>query len=180
MAWAVVVGALDTLRRRADTVAAGPPGKEGPMIAIRGIDHIVLAVADLERALGFYHGILGLPIEREADWRAGQVAFPSVRIDDRFIIDLFPRQAGEAAGPGRNLVHFCMVTDVDTLAPIQAELEAHGITAIRGPVPRWGARGDGLSIYLHDPDGNEVEIRTYAPAARTEAERLRAAGVTVR
>jgi catechol 2,3-dioxygenase-like lactoylglutathione lyase family enzyme len=145
------------------------------MIAIKGIDHIVLPVADVDRALAFYHGVLGLAVEREAEFRAGRIGFPSVRIDERFVIDLFPRQAGEAPAAGRNLDHFCLVTEGDDLAPVVAELERHGIPIARGPIERWGAQGMAMSVYLHDPDGNQVEIRTYAPAARAEAERRLAA-----
>jgi catechol 2,3-dioxygenase-like lactoylglutathione lyase family enzyme len=145
------------------------------MIAIRGIDHIVLPVADVDRALGFYHGVLGLAVEREAEFRAGQIGFPSVRLNGQFVIDLFPRPAGEAPDAGRNLDHFCLVTDVEDLAPVVAELARHGIPIARGPVERWGAQGMAMSIYFHDPDGNQVEIRTYAPVARAEAERRLAA-----
>jgi catechol 2,3-dioxygenase-like lactoylglutathione lyase family enzyme len=145
------------------------------MIAIRGIDHIVLSVADIDRSLAFYHGILGLPVEREAQFRAGQIGFPSVRVHDQFVIDLFPRPADQPAPTMPNLNHYCFVTDVDDLAPVREELERRGVRVLRGPVERWGAQGEALSIYLLDPDGNEVEIRTYAPVARAEAEARRAA-----
>ena len=144
------------------------------MIAIKGIDHIVLPVADVDRALAFYHGVLGLSVEREAEFRAGQIGFPSVRIDERFVIDLFPRK-GDAPAGGQNLDHFCLVTDAHDLEPIVAELARHNIPLARGPVERWGAQGMAMSVYLHDPDGNQVEIRTYAPAARAEAEQRLAA-----
>ncbi|HZU04706.1 MAG TPA: VOC family protein [Chloroflexota bacterium] len=139
------------------------------MFAIRGVDHIVLSVADIDRALAFYHGVLGLPVEREAEFRAGQVGFPSVRVDARFVIDLVPRR-GEAP-PGRNLEHFCLVTEAEDLSAVAAALARQGVPVLRGPVERWGAQGMAMSIYVQDPDGNEVEIRTYAPAARAEAER---------
>jgi catechol 2,3-dioxygenase-like lactoylglutathione lyase family enzyme len=145
------------------------------MIAIQGIDHIVLSVADVDRSLAFYHGLLGLPVEREALYRGGQVTFPSVRLDARFVIDLFPRKPDEPAPTVPNMCHFCLVTDVEDLGPIREHLERNGVTVLRGPVERWGAQGEALSIYLLDPDGNEVEIRTYAPVARAEAERRRAA-----
>jgi catechol 2,3-dioxygenase-like lactoylglutathione lyase family enzyme len=145
------------------------------MIAIKGIDHIVLPVADVDRALAFYHGVLGLAVEREAEFRAGQIGFPSVRLDEQFVVDLFPRPAGEAPAPGRNLDHFCLVTDVDDLGPLVAELARHDVPIARGPVERWGAQGMAMSIYFHDPDCNQVEIRTYAPVARAEAERRLAA-----
>jgi catechol 2,3-dioxygenase-like lactoylglutathione lyase family enzyme len=145
------------------------------MIAIQGMDHIVLPVADVDRSLAFYHGILGLAIEREAEFRAGRVGFPSVRVDERCVIDLFPRPASERASAGQNLDHFCLVTDVEDLAPLVAELERQQVPIDSQPTDRWGAQGMAMSVYIRDPDGNRVEIRTYAPAARAEAERRRAA-----
>jgi len=145
------------------------------MIAIRGIDHIVLSVADIDRSLAFYHGILGLLVEREALFREGKIGFPSVRVHEQFVIDLVPRQADRPAPTTPNLIHYCFVTDVDDLVPVREELERQGVQVLRGPVARWGAQGEALSLYMLDPDGNEVELRTYAPVARAEAEARRAA-----
>jgi len=146
------------------------------MATIRGVDHIVLSVADVDRSLAFYHGVLGLATEREADYRAGRVGFPSVRVDEAFVIDLFPRAAGAEPLPGANLDHFCLVTDAEDLAPLVAHLELHDVPILGAPRARWGAQGLAMSVYVRDPDGNQVEIRTYAPAARVEAERLRPNG----
>ena len=168
------------------------------MIVIRGIDHIVLSVADVDRALAFYGGLLGLQVEREAEFRAGQVGFPSVRLDDRFVIDLFPRATPEetptlvganggtaTAGngpalpvPTPNLDHFCLVTDMEELGPVIAQLEQHQVPILRGPVPRWGAQGMAMSVYVRDPDGNELEIRTYSARGRAEAEQAQPAAAT--
>ena len=128
------------------------------MVAIRGVDHIVLTVDDVDRSLAFYHGVLGLPTEREAEFRAGQVGFPSVRIHDQFVIDLFPRREGAAPRSGENVDHFCLVTDADDLGPLIAHLRQHDVPILRGPLPRWGAQGVALSVYLRDPDGNQVEF----------------------
>jgi hypothetical protein len=59
---------------------------------ITALDHIVLNVGDIDRALQFYTGVLGLAGERVEQFRAGKVGFPSVRINDATIIDLFPRK----------------------------------------------------------------------------------------
>src|SRR5579884_2808879 len=160
---------LDTRSAGRDTGAAHLAPRRTAMITLKGIDHIVLPVADVDRALAFYHGVLGLAVEREAEFRAGQIGFPSVRLDARFVIDLVPRR-GEAP-PGRNLEHFCLVTEAEDLSAVAAALARQGVPVLRGPVERWGAQGMAMSIYVQDPDGNEVEIRTYAPAARAEAER---------
>jgi catechol 2,3-dioxygenase-like lactoylglutathione lyase family enzyme len=119
------------------------------------LDHIVLNVADVERSLAFYEGKLGLPSERVERWRKGEVGFPSVRVNDSTIIDLFAK-----APNGNNLSHFCLVTEGDGDA-IKTELEGKGIEIESGPKKRSGARGDGTSVYIHDPDGNQVEIRCY-------------------
>jgi catechol 2,3-dioxygenase-like lactoylglutathione lyase family enzyme len=120
---------------------------------IRALDHLVLKVADVERSLAWYTELLGLESERVDQWRAGEVPFPSVRIDEGCIIDLF---AGEPTGA--NLDHFCMVVapgDVDAIAADPR------FEVIAGPGSRWGARGDGYSVYVRDPDGTTVELRSY-------------------
>jgi len=140
-------------------------------MAIRGADHIVLSVTDIDRSLAFYHGLLGLKIEREAQFRAGSIGFVSVRVDDRFVIDLFPRKP-EGTGTVNNMDHFCLVTDEEDLAPLRDTLEREGVPIVSDLKSRWGAQGTTMSIYVADPDGNKVEIRTYAPAAMAEGERL--------
>src|SRR5262249_23416020 len=91
-----------------------------------------------------------------------------------FVIDLFPR-AAEGAPASRNLDHFCLVTDEEDLAALKARLERQGVPIVEDVKVRWGAQGTTLSIYVSDPDGNKVELRTYAPAVMAAAERRRAA-----
>ena len=120
---------------------------------VRELDHIVLNVADVERSLEWYTTMLGLTGERVDEWRAGDVPFPSVRITDGCIIDLFAAERS-----GENLNHVCLVVapeDVDAIAADQR------FDVVEGPARRWGARGDGRSIYVRDPDGNTVELRSY-------------------
>ncbi len=121
---------------------------------VHQLDHIVLTVTDVERSLAWYTSMLGLTGERVDAWRAGEVPFPSVRINDACIIDLF---AGERSGV--NLDHVCLVVDPVDIDAIAAD---DRFDRISDPVPRWGARGDGRSIYVRDPDGNTVELRSYA------------------
>jgi catechol 2,3-dioxygenase-like lactoylglutathione lyase family enzyme len=40
-------------------------------------------------------------------------------------------------------------------------LKAYSVAILTGPISRWGARGRATSVYFHDPDGNEIEIRAY-------------------
>jgi catechol 2,3-dioxygenase-like lactoylglutathione lyase family enzyme len=127
---------------------------------ITALDHIVLNVSDAERSLDFYCSILGLKGERLDEFRRGEVGFPSVRINEHTLIDLNPREPSAGAS-GRNLNHYCLVAEDVDFAALLADLRAHGVTITQEPVSRWGARGRATSIYLLDPDGNEIEIRCY-------------------
>lgn len=119
------------------------------------MDHIVLVTADVERLVAWYREVLGLEPERLEQWRAGQVPFASLRIDATTIIDVLD---GERTG--HNVDHLALVVDgdPDDLAALAAE---HGASA---PRDLFGARGQGRGIYLRDPDGNGVELRTYEAA----------------
>lgn len=118
-----------------------------------GFDHLVINVRDVERALEFYCGSLGLEPVRVEEWRAGRVPFPSVRVSPTTIIDLLGRSRGES-----NVDHICLVVE-----PLDWEqvIDSGVFTVLEGPVDRFGARGEGQSIYVRDPDGNTVELRWY-------------------
>jgi catechol 2,3-dioxygenase-like lactoylglutathione lyase family enzyme len=120
---------------------------------VRSLDHVVLRVADGERALRFYCGTLGLEPVRVDAWRRGEVPFPSARVDAATLIDLLPdRRTGE------NLDHLCLVV---TRADVEAVTVSRELEVVEGPARRFGARGDGTSVYVRDPDGNLVELRCY-------------------
>jgi catechol 2,3-dioxygenase-like lactoylglutathione lyase family enzyme len=123
------------------------------------MDHIVLNVSDVERSIAFYTQTLGLQGERLDEFRGGKVGFPSIRISAETLIDLFP--APEAAGEAKNMNHYCLVIEPVNLGALAESLKAQGVTVTLGPVPRWGARGTATSIYILDPDGNEIELRYY-------------------
>ncbi len=140
-------------------------GTDAPAVSVVGMDHVVLTVADVERSLRFYVDELGLEPERVEEWRRAEAPFPSVRIDEGTIIDLFaasptgPDAATSSAPRLGNLDHLCLVvapTDLDAIA------RSGRFEVVDGPARRWGARGDGTSLYVLDPDGNVVELRYYA------------------
>jgi catechol 2,3-dioxygenase-like lactoylglutathione lyase family enzyme len=123
-------------------------------VRVVGFDHIVLRVADVERSLAWYTGQLGLGGVRIEEWRSGQAPFPSVRVNAETIIDLI---RGEPARPG-NLDHLCLVVEPCDLA---AWARSGDFRVVDGPVTRFGAQGDGTSLYVLDPDDNLVELRYY-------------------
>ena len=140
-------------------------------IKIIELDHIVLNVGDIDRSLTFYTEVLGLKGERVDEFRAGKVGFPSVRINQATIIDLFPRKDGAAKLTAEkvngNLNHFCFVVGAEDFSGIVEYLAENHVTVREGPVSRWGAQGRATSVYFLDPDGNEVEIRCYSPTPFT-------------
>jgi glyoxylase I family protein len=131
-----------------------------PMIQIRELDHLVLRVRDLDKMLQFYCSVLGCTIERRED-RLGLIQLRA----GRSLLDLVPvdGQLGRAGGapPGkeaRNLDHFCFRVEPFDEAAIRRHLESHGLEA--GPLGRrYGAEGEGPSIYVPDPEGNIVELK---------------------
>lgn len=142
-------------------VAERARGDDAPMtttVRVTGFDHLVLNVRDVERALEFYCGRLGLEPVRVERWRAGEVPFPSVRVTPDTIIDLVAKERGES-----NVDHICLV-----VAPLDwpEVIDSGAFTVLEGPVERFGARGVATSIYVRDPDGNTVELRWY-PQDRT-------------
>jgi catechol 2,3-dioxygenase-like lactoylglutathione lyase family enzyme len=129
-------------------------------IKVTELDHIVLNVSDIDRSLDFYANVLGLKIERLDEFRAGKIGFPSARINEHTIIDLFPSKESGEKRQG-NLNHFCMVVEKEDFSGIEDYLKTCGVSILKGPISRWGARGRATSVYFHDPDKNEIEIRCY-------------------
>ena len=119
------------------------------MVRVTGLDHIVLAVADVEQTLAWYCDELGLEPMQVEEWRAGTAFFPSARINATTIIDFIPRSADV---PVKNLDHLCLVIE---------PVEDVALPIVEGPVPRSGAQGIATSYYVNDPDGNLVELRFY-------------------
>ena len=124
-----------------------------PAVTVTELDHVVLNVEDVERSLRFYVDELGLAPMRVEEWRAGTVLFPSVRVNDGTIIDLL-----QVARSGENVDHLCLVIEPTDLGVLGA---SGRFEVVDGPAIRFGARGDGTSLYVRDPDGNTVELRHY-------------------
>jgi catechol 2,3-dioxygenase-like lactoylglutathione lyase family enzyme len=122
-------------------------------IRVTALDHVVLNVADVERSLAFYVGELGLDPIHVEEWRRGERFFPSVRVSADSIIDLLA-----APRTGENADHVCLVVEP---MDFDALVTSGRFEIVDGPATRFGARGDGTSVYFRDPDGNLVELRYY-------------------
>jgi catechol 2,3-dioxygenase-like lactoylglutathione lyase family enzyme len=124
------------------------------MATALALDHVVLIVRDVERSLAWYGKHAGLAPVNVEEWRQGQAPFPSLRVDEGFIVDFVPGDPGEQRG---HVDHVCfVVSDAD-----RAALAADPELEVVDQGERSGARGMGQSIYVHDPDGLLVEFRSY-------------------
>ncbi|MFD4986929.1 VOC family protein [Streptomyces sp. NPDC058374] len=134
------------------------------------LDHLVLWVADPTASAVFYESTLAAQPVRLAEFTAGEVPFPSARLNDETILDLMPLTMaprtevfpGAHAGSGHPLNHFCVAltgTEFDALA---ARLEELGAPVSKTGRGSFGARGAATrSFYFGDPDGNVIEARHY-------------------
>lgn len=126
---------------------------QDPAVRVTGIDHVVYVVGDVERSVEWYRSTLGTAVERLDEWRRGDVPFPSVRLGPTAIIDLVE---GEATGT--NVDHVALTVEAVDLAELA---ESGRVDAEGAPRPLSGARGTGTGLYIRDPDGNRIELRTY-------------------
>jgi len=130
-------------------------------IKILSLDHVVFNVRDPESSLRFYAGVLGLEPLRVAEFRAGEVPFPSVRINADTIIDFFPPEYHHAAPHGNNVNHIALTLE-NPPDEIEAQLESCGIAVVREMTGNFGARGYGAhAFHVKDPDGNVLELHSY-------------------
>ena len=138
--------------------AQPPPPATAAAPAADGLDHVVIAVTDLERANAFYRAVLGaevlaLPNGRTA-YRVG-----AQRLNVHVAGVAAAPLAADPVRPGNS--DLCFVWS-GTAAEAAARLQALGVEVVAGPVERSGARGPGHSVYCRDPDGSLIELISYA------------------
>ena len=129
-------------------------------IVIKAIDHVVLRVCDSQPMVQFYCETLGCRVEKIQE----KIGLIQLRAG-RCLIDLVDvggelgRAGGAAPGEeGRNMDHFCLRIECFNAEAIQNHLRKHGVQPGE-IVSRYGAEGDGPSLYLQDPEGNTVELK---------------------
>lgn len=130
------------------------------MLSIREIDHLVLRVRDIDAMRRFYCDVLGAthvayrPEFGMSHLKAGRSIIDLITVDGTL-----GKAGGAAAGrEGRNLDHLCLRVEPFDQEAIVAHLKRHGV-AVGEIRRRYGAEGNGISIYLQDPEGNTVELK---------------------
>ena len=132
------------------------------MLNIKGIDHLVLRTGQVEQMCLFYCGVLGCTIERETppdiglvQLRAGNALIDLVSVGSKLgAMDGGPPEKSE-----NNLDHFCLQLRQTSEKEIRSHLASHSVK-VGEFAERYGAQGFGLSVYIQDPDGNTVELRS--------------------
>jgi glyoxylase I family protein len=129
-------------------------------IRLAGLDHVVLRVADTAAVTAFYRDVVGCSV----DWDRPEFGLVHLRAGAS-LIDLVsldgPLGRRGGAGPGvegRNVDHICLAVEGFDEAAIRAHLARHGVEVVEAG-PRYGARGEGPSLYVRDPEGNTIELK---------------------
>ena len=132
------------------------------MFKIVAIDHIVLRTSKIDQMRHFYCDVLGCSIERETSeelgltqLRAGSALIDLVTVDSK----LGRMGGGKPTSGDNNLDHFCLQLKSISEQAIIDHLESHGVKTGEFD-QRYGAQGFGQSIYIRDPEGNTVELRS--------------------
>lgn len=134
-------------------------------MTIAGFDHVALPTGQPEAMIAFY-GRLGFEVPDVEAWRASGVPFFAVAFANQKINFHAPALwqsaefglRGPAAEPGCGDLCFVWEGGADAL---HALLAAAGAEIETGPVPMRGARGNGTSVYVRDPDANLLEFIVY-------------------
>ena len=130
------------------------------MLTIRGIDHVVLRVRDIERMRKFYCEVLGAQhVAYRPEFGMSHLRVGNAMIDLVEVNGPLGKPGGAAPGPeGRNMDHLCLRVEPFDRHAILAHLNKHAV-AVGDVKARFGAEGNGISIYLIDPEGNTVELK---------------------
>jgi catechol 2,3-dioxygenase-like lactoylglutathione lyase family enzyme len=122
-------------------------------LKVAELDHVVLRCRDQNRAYDFYTRILGLSEER----RIAQIGLIQLRAG-RSMIDLIPADDPRVEA-GLNIDHVCIGIETRDLNEVVRYLRERSVVVMGEPAMRFGARGQGLSIYVRDPEGNVLELK---------------------
>ena len=120
---------------------------------IAGLGHIALKVSNMEKSKAFYHGVLGMPYSGEHEDKLR--AF--FRADAHHNLALFLTDVVESTNTSLDHVAFKLEGGKQELERAKVELQSAGIK-----VTPYSHR-EVESLYLNDPDGNQIELYVHSP-----------------
>ncbi len=130
------------------------------MIEVKAIDHVVLRTSNIKAMLKFYSEVLNCTLERElkelglVQLRAGSALIDLVPVDS----ELGRMRGGAPRQDGRNMDHLCLQISELKESELLSHLQRNGIETEEF-AERYGAEGFGRSTYIHDPEGNVIELK---------------------
>lgn len=128
-----------------------------PRFNNQGLDHVAIGVDDVDRSRAFYAAVLGFERTHE-EWDVPVVMSApgtgtGIAIFDK---DVHPSPApDDAAPPATRILHIAFRVDRAGFDAAREELPRGGVDV------RFSDHGLSHSIYLHDPDGHQIELTTY-------------------
>ncbi len=127
------------------------------------MDHVAIRVSDLDRALEFYHDLLGMEIRDRERFEDGEVPYVAVVAGGRHLHLVPTDGAFDVDGE-----HVCLLVRSEgtgTRAELDAlldDLRAAGVEVEAGePHERYGAYGRDWAAYVRDPDGRRIELKLH-------------------
>lgn len=127
------------------------------------LDHVAIRVSDLERALAFYHDLLGMPVRDRQRYDAGEVPYVAVAAGGRHV-HLVPTDEDIDVG-GEHLCFLLRSNETDSREELEAlldDLREASVDVEDGePFERYGAYGRAWAAYVRDPDGRRVELKVH-------------------
>lgn len=127
---------------------------------ISRFDHIVLTVANIDRAVSFYETVLKMEAITFGDGRTA-VKFGQQKINLQLLGEELRNHAMEGSGD------LCLITDW-TMDDVITHLKECDVSILEGPVAKSGAQGSIESVYFNDPDNNLIEVSVYSGSTESE------------
>jgi catechol 2,3-dioxygenase-like lactoylglutathione lyase family enzyme len=132
-----------------------------PPFSLKTIDHIVIRAANATELVEFYVEAVGCKLVRDrpdlglTHLQGGSAMIDIISIDG----PLGTKGVSlSASGPGRNVDHVCLRISPFDFEALKSHFETFGI-GLAPPQSRFGAQGEGLSVYFTDPEGNGIELK---------------------
>ncbi|WKY60733.1 VOC family protein [Vibrio sp. SNU_ST1] len=123
---------------------------------ISHLDHLVLTVKDIEVTVDFYQRVLGMKLIQFGEGRLA-LSFGNQKINLHQLGNEFEPKAKRVQAGSADL---CFITNTP-MTEVSEHIQAQGVVIEDGPVPRTGAMGKIVSVYIRDPDGNLIEVSNY-------------------
>ena len=133
-----------------------------PVLKPEMLDHINIKVRDMQASMDFYTGILGLDVLSVSRDEDGEPDFVGLTAGRQIV---YLSRNTEFRSPenviDRGLNHMCIVVEPLQLDDLLQKLRDEGIPIREKAARRSDDRGESISTYVEDPDGNGVEIKQY-------------------